>query len=193
MLTLKDRYRTLLKSTGREGIDRLIDYLDNTDFYEAPASTKYHLSKEGGLLEHTLNVYDCLERIAATRIDKNSIIISALLHDLCKVNFYVKVTKSRKMGMKVNDYGKVVADWQDYETYEVEDTFPIGHGEKSVIIAQKYISLTDLEIAMIRWHMGPGRDDSEWTGFYKACTKYPEVALIHNADMEATYVIEANA
>lgn len=110
-MTNKERFIELLRSTKREGIEKLIDFLEKTDFFTAPASTRFHSSYEGGLLQHSLNVYDCLAGLGTTtgdiqefqtagmRLDsipQESIIIVALLHDLCKVNFYATEMRWRK-------------------------------------------------------------------------------------------------
>ena len=115
-------------------MDKFINYLENqTDFFTAPASTKYHLSEKGGLLQHSLNVYECLIRLIDEyniNIDIASITICGLLHDICKANFYKQELKNVKVG----------ATWTQQLQYVVDDQFPIGHGEKSVIILQQTCS-----------------------------------------------------
>lgn len=135
-MTNKERFIELLRSTKREGIEKLIDFLEKTDFFTAPASTRFHMSCEGGLLQHSLNVYDCLAGLGTTtgdvqefqaagmRLDsipQESIIIVALLHDLCKVNFYATEMRWRK---DANN------KWEQYPVYAVNDRNPYGHGEK---------------------------------------------------------------
>src|SRR5574344_1625335 len=145
-----------LKSTNREGIDKLISWLISSDFFIAPSSRNYHCNYPGGLCEHSINVYNVAnvlneniipmsEKFNKEVIDENSIIISALLHDLCKVNFYKETIKFFK---DENNF------WKKYRAYEIEDKFPLGHGEKSVIIANNFIKLTGSEMLAIRWHMG---------------------------------------
>lgn len=134
-MTNKERFIELLRSTKREGIEKLIDFLEKTDFFTAPASTRFHMSCEGGLLQHSLNVYDCLVNLGTTtgdvqefqtagmRLDsipQESIIIVALLHDLCKVNFYATEMRWRK---DANN------KWEQYPVYAVNDRNPYGHGE----------------------------------------------------------------
>ena len=147
-MTNKERFIELLRSTKREGIEKLIDFLEKTDFFVAPASTRFHMSCEGGLLQHSLNVYDCLVslgsaagdvqefHVAGMRLDsipKESIIIVALLHDLCKTNFYATEMRWRK---DANN------KWEQYPVYAVNDRNPYGHGEKSVMMASEFIHLT---------------------------------------------------
>ena len=131
-------FESLLMSTGRAGMDKVIEYLRKTDFYSAPASAKYHSNYETGLLDHSLMVYNLAEAFfekmkmidpeLAVSIPEESIIISALLHDVCKICFYRKTIKWKK-----NEHN----DWMQYDGYESEDSFPIGHGEKSVIMLLK--------------------------------------------------------
>ena len=159
-MTNKERFIELLRSTKREGIEKLIDFLEKTDFFTAPASTRFHMSCEGGLLQHSLNVYDCLVNLGTTtgdvqefqaagmRLDsipQESIIIVALLHDLCKVNFYATEMRWRKDANQ---------KWEQYPVYTVNDRNPYGHGEKSVMMASEFIHLTMEERYAIRWHMG---------------------------------------
>jgi|TARA_R100000049_G_C1956616_1_gene113428 hypothetical protein len=165
----------LLRKTRKIGIYDLINYLKHeTDYFTAPASTKYHLNIRGGLAQHSLNVYDCLKRIyrqfeKEVFIPESSLIIVALLHDVCKTNFYKKVPVG----------------------WVYDDQLPLGHGEKSVIILQRYIELTMQELMMIRWHMA-GFDLSPYgkTAYYDATKKYPEIIIMHSADYLATSIIE---
>lgn len=179
----------LLNTVERSGIDKLIKYLEISDFFQAPASTKFHLNCEGGLAHHSLNVYKCLLADSEGVISKDTCILAGLLHDICKLGVYKKVKKSIKIGTMVNDYGKTVNQWDEIDVYEFDDPAPLGHGEKSVFVLMQFIRLSLVEIAMIRWHMGPPKDDT-WGEFYKACDKWPEVMLMHNADMKATYLVE---
>ena len=178
-------YSDLLLSTNRQGMKELVNWLDNSDFKVAPASTRYHNSFEGGLLEHSLNVYSELLRhqdlIKLLNIPRDSLVITALLHDICKVNFY-------KMDMR---NVKKNGTWVQEPYYTVDDFFPIGHAEKSVIIAQQFIRLTDVEIAMIRNHMGCSADVQGIFNNSNLFDKYPESLLLHMADMRATYILES--
>ena len=181
----------MLRETGRERIEDLIAWLENeTDFFSAPASAKTHGAYEGGLLIHSLSVYKILQNFSKNipNVKQEAIIISALLHDLCKVNFYVKGVRNVKIPGERR--------WEEVEVYNIEDTLPLGHGEKSVYLAMKYISLTDEEAMAIRWHMG-GYDDAarSYVGGMAqsaAYRKYPLAAALAMADMYDTYIIDAN-
>ena len=175
----------------REGADKLLEYLMSTqsDFFIAPASTRFHGSYEGGLLEHSINVYHCLkDYLERTRVKEiynlnytdESIAIVSLLHDLCKVNCYVKGTRN------VKDKSGV---WQQVPTFEYSDDMPYGHGEKSVYIISGFMKLTREEAFAIRYHMGfSGTEPQSNVG--SAFEKYPLAFALSTADMEATYFLE---
>lgn len=145
-----------LRKTNREGIENIIELFEEQGFFTAPASTKFHLSHEGGLVEHSLNVCDMALEIRKMligrddslreRLPEDSVIIAALLHDTCKGDIYKSVMKKQK-----NQFGV----WTDVPGYDVDySNFPLGHGEKSVIVLlQNGLTLTDDEIMAIRWHM----------------------------------------
>ncbi|MGM9543524.1 MAG: hydrolase [Romboutsia timonensis] len=177
-------YKSLLLSTKRKGINELITWLENSDFKIAPASTRYHNCFEGGLLAHSLNVYNEAVKqkdlIKLFNIPMDSIIITSLLHDICKVNYY----KTEMRNVKVN------GQWVQEPFYLVDDMFPIGHAEKSIIIAQEFIKLTDVEVAMIRGHMG-GFVSDQYFNVSALNNKYPEAIILQHADMVATYVLES--
>ncbi len=204
-----ERFESLMAKIKRDGKDELMTYIRNkTDFYTAPASTQFHLSCDGGLLQHSLNVYDCLVAKKVSPIWKKviddipeeSLIIMALLHDLCKVNFYVKGTKNQK----TYDPEKVAAadDWQVkhdnmgdfiWETvlrYEISDTMPLGHGEKSVMLINCFMKLNTPEIFAIRWHMGFSEEKSQYKALGEAMEKFPIVLALHEADLEASKLLE---
>lgn len=175
----------------RDGADKLLEYLMSTqsDFFIAPASTRFHGSYEGGLLEHSINVYHCLkDYLERARVKEmynleysdESIAIVALLHDLCKVNCYVKGTRN------VKDKSGV---WQQVPTFEYSDDMPYGHGEKSVYIISGFMKLTREEAFAIRYHMGfSGTEPQSNVG--SAFEKYPLAFALSTADMEATYFLE---
>lgn len=188
----KERFIQIYKQNiKREGADKLLDYLESraSDFFTAPASARYHSSYAGGLLHHSLNVYDCLvsymerERVKETyrfTADSESIAIVALLHDLCKINCYKPGTRNVK-----DEYGK----WQTVPTYEFDDKLPYGHGEKSVYIISGYMKLTREEAFAIRYHMGfSGTEDARNVG--NAFEMFPLAFALSTADMEATYFLE---
>lgn len=181
---LADDFVELLRTTNRDGIEELIRYLqEETDFFTAPASAKYHGAFESGLLMHSINV--CAE----LRLDPNSkvyptetLIIVALLHDICKANCY----RTEKRNVKEN------GGWVEKQIYVFEDELPLGHGEKSLYLASKFIKLSDEEAAAIRWHMGAfdcAFRGGDW-GLNAAYEKYPLAVLLHMADMRATYLVE---
>lgn len=189
----KEKIKELLLSTARPGMERLVEWIDQkTDFYTAPASTKYHLACKGGLAQHSLNVYDLLSgkvKSGLLEIRRETIIVTALLHDLCKVNFYVMEKKNVREGSKINSYGSEVANWVEKEVWTVRDSFPVGHGEKSCFYIQSFIRLTDEEYAMIRLHMGSDRNGFP-DPFTETANMYPSVVAIHTSDIEAAFIIE---
>lgn len=160
----------------------------NSDFFEAPASSRYHGNYEGGLLEHSLNVYDCLkdylsrERVQKTyhlNYNEETIAIVALLHDLCKINCY----KQSMRNVKEN------GQWIQVPVYEFQDTLPYGHGEKSVYMISGYMRLKREEAFAIRYHMGfAGNEDARNVG--AAFEMFPLAFALSTADMEATYFME---
>lgn len=186
----KDKIETfekLLIETGRDGIDKLVDYIRTTDFYTAPASTRFHSCHEGGLLEHSLNVYNVLnEKLKAgqwvsKQFNSNSVIITALLHDMCKANFYKTDYRNVK-----NDKGV----WEKVPYYTVDDELPFGHGEKSVYIISAFIKLTREEAMAIRWHMGFSEPKENFNSVGKAMGSFPLTLALSESDLEATYLLE---
>lgn len=173
----------------RDGIDELLEYLETeTDFFYAPCSTRYHLSVEGGLVEHSLNVFDIFNALCARfRPDfpDESRAICALFHDICKYHCYNPCNKSRKTGRLLPN-GK--PEWEDYMGYDFVEEFPYGHGEKSVYLLQKFIKLSDEEAMAIRWHMG--FSDASFKGGMQSVSNamklYPVITLLHSADIIAT-------
>jgi len=175
----------------REGADKLLEYLlsKSSDFFTAPASQRYHGSYEGGLLWHSLNVYDCLKAyLERTRVqelynmnyDEESVAIVALLHDVCKINCYKPGTRN------VKDENGV---WRQVPTYEYDDKLPYGHGEKSAYIVAGFMRLTREESFAIRYHMGfSGIEDKRNIG--SAFEMFPLAFALNVADMEATYFLE---
>jgi len=171
---MKEEFIELLKGIDREGMDKLIEFLESSDFFEAPASTRYHGAWKGGLLEHSMKVYEILK----TKVeDSDTVKIVALLHDICKVNFY----KTDYRNAKVNGV------WEQVPYYTVDDTIPYGHGEKSVMMISEYIKLTPEEKYAIRWHMGFTEPKELYGTISMAYKKYPIALYTHEADLEATY------
>ena len=183
---MKEEFIKLLRETNREGIENLLDFLEKSDFYKAPASTRFHGSKDQGLLEHSLKVYEILEekmKHTPIKIDipEESIRITALLHDICKTNYYSVDYRNAKNALGV---------WEKVPYYKVDDTIPYGHGEKSVMMISEYIKLTNDEKYAIRWHMGYTEPKELYGTIGLAYTKYPFALLMHEADLEATYFFD---
>jgi len=173
-MTRKETIINLLKEVKREGMDKLIEWLEQSSFFEDPASTKYHDSIEGGLAKHSLGVYENF--VAMTGRDDDTAKIACLLHDVCKIGTYKKVVKMVK--------NEITADWEAKVSYDYQDDgLPYGHGEKSVLMIQDYIRLTKEERLMIRWHMGAYESKECWNNLGKAQEMYPSVLYIHFADM----------
>lgn len=193
-MTEKEEFISIFnENIKREGADKLLDFLENkSDFFTAPASTRYHNAFEGGLLRHSLNVYKCLvaylERGRVKDMYKleasaETAAIVALLHDLCKVNIYRVSYRNSK-----NDK---TGQWEKVPFYEIHDTLPYGHGEKSVYMISGFMRLTREEAMAIRWHMGfSGNEDKNTIG--RALEKYPLAFALSVADMEASYFLEGS-
>ena len=191
-MTNKERFISIYKEKiKRDGAERLLDYLcsEGSDFFTAPASTRFHGNYEGGLVEHTLNVYDCLcdilsrPRIKETygiEYSEESVAIAALLHDLCKVNVYKTSMRNVK-----NDAGV----WEKVPYYEFDDNLPYGHGEKSVYIIGGFMRLSREEAFAIRYHMGFS-EEKDIRNCSKAFEMYPLAFALATADMEASLYLE---
>ncbi len=188
----KERFISIYQEhITRPGAAELLDYLcsRNCDFFTSPASARYHGAFEGGLVTHSLNVYDCLvDYLARPRVQETyglrpsqeTIAIVSLLHDLCKANCYQVSTRN------VKDANGV---WQKVPYYVFDDPMPYGHGEKSVYMVSGYMRLTREEAFAIRYHMGfSGEEDKRTVG--SALQKYPLAFALSVADMEATYFLE---
>lgn len=191
-INFKDKFLELYNSNiKRAGADKLLDYLlsDKSDFFTAPSSTRFHGSHESGLVEHSINVYNCLKDYLSREKTKTlynmnyseeTIALVSLLHDLCKINFYEVDYRNAK-----NDKGV----WEKVPYYKINDTLPYGHGEKSVYIVSGFMRLSREEAFAIRYHMGfSNTDDKLSVG--KAFEMFPLAFALSVADMEATYFLE---
>jgi hypothetical protein len=183
---MKDKFIDLLRETNREGIENLIDFIKKTDFFKAPASTRFHGNYEGGLLEHSMKVYEILDykvkhNITDINVQEDTIKIISLLHDICKANYYKVDYRNAK-----NSLG----EWEKVPYYTIDDTIPYGHGEKSVMMITEYIKLTPEEKYCIRWHMGFTEPKELYSTIGVAYKKYPLALLLHEADLEATYFFD---
>ena len=191
-MTNKERFIEIYnKNIKREGADKLLDYLMKSDFFEAPASARFHCSHEGGLCEHSLNVYDALVGYLSSPRAKEtygfsyteeSIAIVALLHDLCKVGIYKKGFRNVK-----DENGT----WKKVDTFEYDDQLPYGHGEKSVYIITGFMRLTREEAFAIRYHMGYSSEREDPRNVSLAFEMFPLAFAVSVADSEATYFVEA--
>lgn len=190
-MATKEKFLELARENiKREGIDKLLEYLQKTDFFTAPASTKFHSAHEGGLCAHSINVYN---RFVANLkneygedwekvVSKESATIIALFHDICKVDYY----KTEMRNVKEDGV------WVQKPYYTVEDGLPYGHGEKSVYIINGFLRLTRDEAMAINWHMG-GFDNRVRGGFYgldSVFYSYPTALIFHLSDVQATYLDE---
>lgn len=170
---------------SRDGAEKFISWLKNTDFFIAPASTKFHCACRHGLVMHSLNVYNVLrDKYFEDGDSEESFALCGMLHDICKAQFYKTSTRNVK--------NEETGQWEKKPFYAVDDQFPYGHGEKSVFLIERFIRLKPVEAMAIRWHMG-GFDDSVRAGGFTmsyAYEKYPLAVKLHLADMEATYLLE---
>ncbi len=196
----KEEFVALLKATGREGMDYVLEDLEKLGFYEAPASAGHHLNTAGGLVRHSLNTYHAamavlesmkaLEPALEGEVKQESVAIAALLHDVCKADIYKRSVKKRR---------DQLGNWVDSEGYKVSyKNFPMGHGEKSVIwLLCAGLALNDDEMLAIRWHMGAwgiNMNSLEDTRSYDTARKlYPLVSIIHTADSLAASLMERTA
>ena len=192
-MTSKERFIEIYnKYITREGADKLLEYLLSpaSDFFVAPASSRFHNSYEGGLCDHSINVYECLDSyLKSDRVKSGfgfeysdeSIAIVSLLHDLCKVNIYKKGFRNVK-----DEKGT----WQRVDTFEYDDKLPYGHGEKSVYIISGYMKLTREEAFAIRYHMGYSSTEDP-RNVSAAFEMFPLAFALSTADSEATYFVES--
>lgn len=193
------RFEAELGKVQRDGMDKLLDYIQKSDFYKAPASTKYHLAAPGGLLQHSLNVLDALRGLlifnsitgnweyhaagkVVDTIPDDSVIMIALLHDICKTHFYGTSMRNVK-----ND---ATGKWEKVPFYTVNDMMPLGHGPKSAMIVKQYTTLTSQEMYAIWHHMGMTGNYENDAAVGKSIEMYPAVLALHTADMMASHFME---
>lgn len=190
-MSSKDEFLEIFyDNIDREGADKLLEWLEKSDFFEAPASTRRHSSYKGGLCQHSLNVYKRFVKLLqceygdewTKRVSPESVAIMGLLHDLCKVDTYVEDVKNVKVDGK----------WEQRPYYRYEDSLPYGHGEKSVYIISAFMRLSREEALAINWHMGEYDIRVKNGSFMMAEVyyKYPICFLLHLADLTATYLDE---
>ncbi len=186
-MSVKSEFMDIFReNVTREGADRLLEWLEKTDFFIAPASTRYHCAFEGGLALHSMNVYRVLmeKHFDPETDNRESFALCALLHDVCKAQFYKVSCRNVK--------DPATGRWEPQPYYSIEDEFPYGHGEKSVFLIERFLRLKPSEAMAIRWHMG-GFDDAAQGGsraISQAYERYPLAVKLHLADLEATYLLE---
>jgi hypothetical protein len=174
----------LRNNVHREGIEDLIEFLEKSNFFTTPASSKYHSNYKGGLCEHSLNVYKNIRRDYLSNYSEESIVIVTLLHDLCKVNFYEQYNKSKK--------DEETNTWSQEVAYRINEKFPYGgHGDKSVFIAERFIRLTLEEALAIKHHMGAGND--QYGESAKAFNISPLALYLFISDTESTFMTESDS
>jgi len=199
--TNKQRFIDILSSVDRPGIQELLAWLEKTDFYVAPSSATYHNNCKGGLCAHSLNVYDVARKLESEvmpmsnktcqhQYTEDELKVSCLLHDLCKIAFYVPKEKVWKD--ESAPYGQ---QWKKYQGYEIVDKLPLGHGEKSVMMAQQFIKLSLNEMVAIRWHMGAFSpaitiDPYEKPAYNQAINEWPLAVLVAYGDQLASMLVE---
>lgn len=181
---MRDRFLKIYKENiHREGADKLLEWLEDSDFFRAPASTKYHESYDGGLCEHSVRVWDELIRLLKAfpevRVTAETAAIVSLLHDLCKVGCYKVEYRNKK-----NEFGK----WISSPVFVFKEDYSFGgHGSKSVYLIQRFMPLTEAEATAINCHMGASPQDYS---VYDAYRQFPLAFLVHTADMAATIKFE---
>ena len=186
---MKDEFIKLYtENIHRDGADKLLEWLKKSDFFTAPASAKYHSAHEGGLCEHSVNVYRRLNSaVTSSKVEiinpkgisiSETVAVCGLLHDICKVNFYTTSTRNVK--------NEQTGQWEKQPYYTVDDKVPYGHGEKSVYIISGFMHLTREEAFAIRFHMGDYADRNT----PKAFRMFPLALMLHIADLEATFLDE---
>ncbi|MBQ2944712.1 MAG: HD domain-containing protein [Ruminococcus sp.] len=183
-MTARDEFiQIFTENVQRPGAKELLSWLQNTDFFTAPASTKYHCACENGLVMHSVSVFNTMmEKHFEEGVDSvESFAICALLHDVCKAEFYKISTRNVK--------NELTGQWEKQPFYSIEDKFPFGHGEKSVFLIERFMRLHLDEAMAIRWHMG-SFDDSQGFTLSQAYEKYPLAVKLHLADLESTYLRE---
>lgn len=185
----KEYFISKLKNTKRKGILNLLKFLEDTDFYRAPASSRFHNACPGGLVDHSIKVYKLLfvkNRDYKRKIPEDSVIICGLLHDISKINNYLielKWTKSKATGNQ----------WIQQKIYVMnKDRLDLGHGEGSVIELMKFIDLTDLEKAMIRFHMGLSLPKEQYYALNNTIRVFPQMCILITSDYEAAVLYEEN-
>ena len=202
----EDFLRIYNSKIKREGSQELLGWLLKSDFFEAPASSKYHLCEPGGLCQHSINVYERLKLFLSSEYgnecpyDDETIAVVSLLHDICKCNYYSlswknqktydseKVRSAPSYSVKHDAAGDFI--WETVPSYIIEEKLIFGHGEKSVFVIMNCMSLSVEEAQAIRYHMGAWNSE-EARNFGNACERNPLVFFLHMSDSAATFLDES--
>ena len=190
---MKDKFiKAYTENITRPGADKLLAWIESSDFFTAPASTRFHLSSPGGLLEHSLHVFERMKAICANEAtitpgfnepSMETIAVCGLLHDICKTFFYTTSTRNAK--------NEKTGKWEKVPYYTVDDKMPLGHGAKSAMIIKQYMELTTEEMYAIWWHMGfTGSTGTDTATISQAIDKHPLIWALHTADMMASHFME---
>ncbi len=183
----KEEFEEIYQSKiTRAGSAELLEWLKTTDFFTAPASTKFHCACLGGLVQHSVSVYHVMrnKQFDSGTDSEESFAICGLLHDVCKAQFYKESVRNVK--------NEETGAWEKRPYYTIEDSYPYGHGEKSVYLIERFMRLKTSEAIAVRWHMG-GFDEAVKGGSFsisQAYQKYPIAVKLHLADLESTYLWE---
>ena len=186
MTDLRLEFKNIVdREIRRTGIQDLMNWIDNTDFYVAPASTKYHGCFEGGLVQHSLNVFSQLKKLCTWyEVDvanSESIAIVSLFHDLCKIGSYKTEMRWRKDSNN---------RWEQYPTYTFKEDFAYGgHGAKSVYLVQSFMHLTPDEASAINCHMGQW-DATTYSNPTEVYCRNRLAWLLHVADEAADFLLD---
>ena len=184
----REKFKSIFMThVQRKGSESILSWLDSTDFYEAPASTRFHGNYKGGLCEHSVNVWEELVRLLRAypeiKCSAETAAIVTLLHDLCKIGCYkVELRNKKENGV-----------WVQRPVYIFQEDYNFGgHGSKSVYLIQKHMSLTDEEATAVNCHMAAWDRSPNDYSVGNAFGQYPLAWLLHVADESATYIRESN-
>ncbi|MDR0975953.1 MAG: HD domain-containing protein [Christensenellaceae bacterium] len=186
----KKEYLDLFKQIKREGAAELLEYIEKTNFFSSPASTRFHSNFEGGLVEHCVKVYHRFVKLLTAEYGEDYLkdekrletaTVIALLHDLCKVDTYKTEMRNQKID----------GAWVQVPFYAVDDKLPYGHGEKSVYMVCGFMKLSREEAMAINWHMGAYDSRADYgNALGQAFKLYPIALLFHIADNMSSYLDE---
>ena len=189
-MSIKENIINRLRETRRDGIEQVIDYMQNNGFFDRGCHR--HHRYDGGLADHAWQTYQLAMKEEADYrhlhpdaplLDDDSLAICALLHDVCKVNKYVLHSRNIK--------NEATGQWEKVPYYSIEENkFPYGHGEGSVWLIQRFMRLSLEESIAIRWHMGGFDDAAKGYDLSAAFRQFPNAMLLHIADMKATYLLD---